>query len=321
MVITPYRTSCTFTAFVALLGGVQAQEYPAKPIRIVTSAAGGGSDLVARMVAQGLTAPLGQQVVVDNRGDTGAVATMAVAKAPPDGYTLLSYGNTVWLLPFLRDNVPYDPVKDFSPVSLVAAAPNILVAHPSLPVKDVAGLVALAKSKPGDLNYGTSGTGNSPHLATELFKSMTGVQIIRINYKGAGRVANAMIAGEVHLAFSGIGSAMPHVRTGRLKALAVTGLKPSALAPGLPTVAGSGLPGFQAESMYGLFAPAQTPPQIVAKLHQEIVRTFTRPEVKERFFGAGVEVVASTPEQLADTVKSEMAIWGKVIRAAGIREE
>ena len=308
-------------AIVLVSGVAFGQEYPVKPVRIVTSAVGGGSDLVARLVAQAISGPLGQQVVVDNRGDTGAAATLAVAKAPPDGYTLLAYGNTVWLLPFMRDNVAYDPVRDFAPVSMIAGAPTVLVAHPSLPVKTIVDVIKLAKARPGELNYGTSGTGNSPHLATELFKSMTGVQMVRINYKGAGRVVNGIIGGEVHLAFSGIGSAMPQVRSGRLRALAVTGARPSALAPGLPTVAATGLPGFEAESLYGLFAPAQTPVAIVARLQQEIVRMLSRAEVKERFFNAGVEVIAGSPEQLTASVKSEMGKWGKLIREAGIRDE
>ena len=296
------------------------QDYPTRPVRVVTSSVGGGSDLVARMIAQLLTGTLGQQVIVENRGETGAVPVQTVVKATPDGHTLLSYGNTVWLLPFMREKVPYDPVNDLSPVSLLARAPNVLIVHPSLPVKSVSDLVALAKAKPGVLNYGTSGTGNSPHLATELLKVISGIDVVRINYRGNARVATSMVAGEVHFAFAGIGSALPHVKSGRVRAVAVTSLQPSVLAPDLPTVASTGVPGFEAESLYPMFAPVKTPAHIIDRLSKDIASSLKTPEVRDRLFGAGLEGVGSSPEQLATIMRAEMLRWGKVIKAAGIRE-
>ena len=297
------------------------QDYPNKPVRIVTAEGGGGADFMSRLIAQGLTVSLGQQVVVENRGGaSGAIAAQAVAKAPADGYTLLFYSNGIWTLPLLRD-VPYDPVKDFAPLTLVAISPNMIVVHPSLPVRSVKQLIALAKARPGELNYSMGGTGTTPHLAAELFKSMAGVDIVRINYKGAGPALNELIGGQVQLTFATTASGMPHVKSGRLKALAVTSAEPSALVPGLPTVAASGLPGYESVASYGMFSTARTPAALVSRLNEEIVRVLRRAEVKEKLFNTGVEVVGGSPEGFAAMMKMEMLKWGKVIRDAGIRGE
>ena len=310
-----------FPVGIALLGAsvVSGQDYPNRPIRIVTSEVGGGNDVQARLIAQGISGPLGQQVVVENR-PSGVIPGEVVSKAPPNGYTLLLYNNTLWIGPLMQ-NTPYEVVRDFSPVTAVASAPNILVVNSSLPVKSVAELVALAKARPGELNYSSSGSGASNHLAGELFKVMAGVNIVRITYKGAAPALNDLIAGQVQLMFPTAGAATPPVKSGRVKALAVTSAEPSALAPGLPTVAASALPGYESISIYGIFAPAQTPRTIIHKLNEEIVRVLNRTDVKEKFFNIGMETIGGSPEQLAMTVKFEMARMGKVIKNAGIRNE
>jgi len=299
-------------------GIVFGQNYPNKPIRIVASAAGGSGDFAARLIAQGLSGALSQQVVVDNRG--GVIPGEIVSKAPPDGYTLLIDAASFWIGPLLQET-PYDPVKDFAPVTLTDSAPNVLVVNPSLPVKSVKELIALAKARPGELNYGSSSTGSTPHLAAELFNMMAGVKIVRVPFKGSGPAVISLLGGQVQLMFATAGSVAPHVKSGRLRALAVASLQPSALAPGLPTIAASGVPGYEAVAFEGMFAPAKTPVAIIDRLNQEIVRVLNRAEVKERFFNAGVETVGSTPEEFATAIKSNVAKWGKLIKEAGIRDE
>ena len=300
-------------------GAVSGQNYPNKPIRIVTSEAGGGNDLQARLIAQGLTRALGEQVIVENR-PSGIIPGEIVSKAPPNGYTLLLYNNALWTGPLIQ-KTPYDALKDFSPIVAVAKAANILVVNPALPINSVAELIALAKAKPGELNYGSSGTGASNHLAAELFSAMAGINIVRINYKGAGPALTALLAGELQLMFPTAGAVAPHIRTGRVRMLAVTSAEPSALAPGIPTMAASGLPGYESISIYGVFAPARTPRTLIDKLNQEIVRFLNRADIKEKFFNAGMETMGGSPEQLAATVKSEIARVSKVIKQAGIRSE
>ena len=317
-----FRVVVVWVISLAMLGAgvASGQEFPNKAIRIVSTGAGGGNDFVARIIAQALTGNLGQQVIVENRpGANGIIAAQTVAKAAPDGYTLLNYSGGFWLLPFLQ-KVPYDPVKDFSPVTLAVSSPSILVVHASLPVKSVKELIALAKARPGDLNYGTGSTGSTPHLAAELFKAMAGVNILRIPYKGSGVALNAILVGEVQLVFATAGPVGPHVKSGRLKALAVTSLKPSALAPGLPTVAAT-LPGYDAASVFGVFAPAKTPAAVINRLNQELVRVLNGADVKEKFLAAGIETVGTSPQEFAATIKSEMDRMGKVIKDAGIRGE
>jgi tripartite-type tricarboxylate transporter receptor subunit TctC len=293
--------------------------YPDKPVRIVTGETGGASDFTSRLIALGATGALGQPIIVDNRGGAGGtVPGQIVSRAQPDGYTLLVYGGTIWLLPFMRDNVPWDAVKDFAPVTLAISSPAILVVHPSVPVSSVKDLIALARAKPGQLNYAAGAKGGPPHLSGELFKSMAGVDIVLIPYKGGGPSILGLVAGEVQMMFAVAGSVAPQVKAGKLKALAVTSAKPSALAPGLPTVAASGLPGFEATSTQGVFAPSKTSSVIVGRLNREIVRLLNQADMKEKLFNAGLETVASTPEQFAATIKSEMARLGKVIKIAGI---
>ena len=293
------------------------QEYPNRPIRLVTAGLGTGGDFAARLIAQGISGPLGQQVIVENRA-SGNITGEIVAKAPPDGYTLLLFGGGLWLAPFLDDKTPYDPVRDFSPIALATSAPNLMVVHPSLPVKSVKELIALAKAKPGVLNYGSGGTAASSHLAAELFKALAGVDILRINYKSAGAALNDLIAGQVQLAFGTAGSLVPHAKSGRLRILGVTSAQPSALLPGLPTVAAS-VPGYEAGTISAIFAPAKTSDSIINRLNQEIVRGINRPEIKEKFTNAGVEVIGGSPDQLAAYVKADMSKMGKVIKDAGIK--
>ena len=316
------RTAALVACTLLLAAGAPfAQGFPAKPIHIVTSEPGGGNDFAARLIAQGLAAGLGQPVIVDNRGGaSGAIAGETVAKAPPDGHTLLLYGSNIWLLPFLRERVPYDPANDLAPVTLAVRAPNILVVHPSLPVKSVKELIALARARPGALNYGSGATGSSSQIATELFKATAKIDIVQIPYKGNGLALNALIAGEVQLAFATPGSVTAHIKSGRLRALAVTSAQPSPLLPGLPSVAASALPGYEALSIVGVFAPARTPAPVIAKLNQEIVSVLKRADVRARFINSGVEPVGSSPEEFAVTVKSEMTRLGKVIRDAGIHD-
>ena len=311
--------SVVFPVVMLVLGAgvVSGQNYPNKPIRIVTGAPGGNTDIVPRIISQGISGPLGQQVIIDNRG--GIIPIEIVSKAPPDGYTLLFDGATFWIGPLMQETF-YDPVRDFSPVTMPVSSPNVLVVHPGVAANSVKELIALAKAKPGQLNYAAGSIGATPHLAVELFKAVAGVNITRINYKGTGPAVNALIGGEVQMMVVNVGAATTHIKSGRLKALAVAGTQPSALTPGLPTVAAT-VPGYEVVSLYGLFAPAKTPAAVIRQLNHEIVRFLKTSEAKERFFAAGSEPVGSSPEELAATIKSERARLGKVIKDAGIRIE
>ena len=286
---------------------------------MVAGETGGAGDFGARIVAQALAAALGHQVIVDNRGGT-VVPLEIVTRAPADGHTLLYYGASLWLLPYMRDNASWDPIKDFSPITLAVSSPNLIVAHPSLAANSVKELIALAKSKPGSLNYASGITGSSSHLAAELFKSMAGVNIVRITYKGIGPALNDLIGGQVQLSFANVSAGLPHVRSGKLKLLAVTSAQSSALVPGAPTVAASGLPGYESASIFCIFAPAATPAPIIGRLNQEINRVLNQADVKQRFLNTGVETVGTTPAELSARIKSEMTKLGKVIKEAGIRE-
>ena len=299
-------------------GVVSGQSYPEKPIRVYSPQIGTSPDVVVRLIADAVAGTLGQGMIVESRG---VIAVEMAAQARPDGYTLLYYTNVVWFMPLFRDNVRWDPERDFSPITLAASTPNLVVVHPSLPVKSIKELIALAKARPGELNYGSSSTGASTHVAAELFKAMAGVNIVRVNYKGGAQAVGDLIAGQIHLMFSPAGTATPHVKSGRLRALAVGSAEPSALAPGLPTVAASGLPGYESRSLSGLFAPAKTPVAIIKRLNQEVVRALNRADVKEKLFNSGMEAVASSPEEFAATIKSEMTRMDKVIKDAGLREK
>ena len=298
-------------------GAACAQNYPNRPLRIVTSEVGGGNDVQARLLAPELTAILKQPVIIENR-PSGAIPGDIVAKSEPNGYTLLLYNNAVWIGPLIQAS-PYDPIRDFAPVTTVTRATNFLAVNPSSPAKSVAELIALAKAKPGELNFGASGIGASNHLAAELFKSMAGINIVRVNYKGAGPALNALLAGEVQLMLPTAGAATPHMKSGRIRVLAVTSAEPSPFAPGIPTVAASGLPGYESIALYAVFAPARTPRPVIDKLNEEIVRLVNRPDMKEKLINAGLEPAGGSPSQLAAMVKSEMARMGKVIKDAGIR--
>jgi tripartite-type tricarboxylate transporter receptor subunit TctC len=294
-----------------------AQNYPNKPIRIVTGGAGGGGDLAARLIVQGIGSDMGQPLIIDNRFN---LAGEIVSKAPSDGYTVLIEGSSFWIASLLQQT-PYDPAKDFEAITWTNSAPNVLVVHPSVPVNSVKELIDLAKSKPKQLNYASAGAGGSAHLSAELFKAMTGVEIVHIPYKGSGPAVNGLIGGEVQLAFINAGTGSPHVKSGKLRALAVTSAQPSLAFPGLTTIAAAGVPGYESIQILGAFAPAKTPKSLVNRLNQEFVRALRRQDIKEKFFNSGWETVGSTPAELDSKVKSELVKWGKVIRDGGIRAD
>jgi tripartite-type tricarboxylate transporter receptor subunit TctC len=311
---------CLMLPFAHRACGQGAQTYPYKTIRIVTSEPGSSSDFLARLIAQGIATGLGRQVIVDNRGG-GMMAADILLRAIPDGYSLLLSGTSLWLSPLMKEHVPYDPVKDYAPITLAASAPNVLAVHPGVPVQSVLDLVALARSRPGELNYSSGSVGSPSHLAAELFKSMAGVNIVRIPYKGTGPAVNALLGGQVQLMFVSPTPVAPLAKTGKLRLVAVTTPRPSALAPGLPTVSEAGLPGYQSMSMFGIFAPAKTPAALIARLNREIVQVVGRADERERMLNTGMESAGSTAQEFAVTIQSDMARWAKVIKAAGIRME
>lgn len=300
-------------------GVVWAQNYPTKPIRIITAEPGGTNDITARLVTPGLSASLGQQVIVDNR-PAGVIPGQIVSKAPPDGHTLLVTTGLLWILPLIQ-SAPFDPVRDFAPVMVIASTPSVLVTHPSLPVKTVREVIALAKSRPGELNYASGATGSGSHLAGELFKSMTGVNIVRVPYKGAGPAVLGLVSGQVHLMFATTTSAQPHVAANRLRPLAVTSARRSALFPELPPIAESGVSGYETVTPVVLFAPAGTPAAIVNRLNTELAQVLKQNEVTARFLASGLEVVASSPAELTAFMKADTARMSKVVKSAGIRAE
>lgn len=297
-------------------GSVCAQDYPDKPIRLVTSAIGGGTDATARILAAGFSDAFGEQAVVENR--TTLLATMAVKNAPPDGYTLLVAGSSFSIVPVLT-KVPYDPVKDFAPISLLVRALHIVVVHPSLPVKSIKDLIAFAKARPGQLNYASGSLGSTTQLAADLFNSMAGVDIVRISYKGTGPALTDLMAGQVQVCFAASGGVSPHIKSGRLRALAITGAQPSALYPDLPTVAAAGLPGYELVGMTSLVAPAETPAAIIQRLSHETSRILQEVDIKQKFLSIGVEPLGNTPEEFAADIKSNMARVDKIIK--GLRKK
>lgn len=306
------------TALLAAAGWAHAQSFPAKPIRVVTTVSGGGNDLVARLVQPKIAERLGQQLVVDNRGSIGMEL---VAHEKPDGYTLLIAGGNLWTLQFLRKQVGWDAERDFVPITLAGTLPNIVVVHPSLPVKSIRDLIALAKKRPGDLNYSSGTTGVSTHLAGELFNIMAHTNIVRVPYKGGGPSMNAVIAGEAQVSFPNAGTVSPHIHSGRVRALAVSTARPSTLFPGLPTVASAGVPGYEWIAMIGFFAPAKTPPAIVELLNRELTHALKGQDVEERLRMSGIEVSANTPSEFGALIKADIARTAKVIRDAGIKGE
>jgi tripartite-type tricarboxylate transporter receptor subunit TctC len=296
------------------------QAYPNKPLRIVINGVGGGTDIIARIIAAGISGPLGQNVLVDSRGVTVITADL-VARAPPDGYTLLMVAGNLWTTPLIQ-KTNYDPIRDFSPISMVTSAPNLLVVHPSVPVKSVKELIALAKARPGELNYAIGALGGNTHLAGELFKSLAGVNIVGVPYKSSGPAITAVLGGEVQVMFPGATGMDQYFKSGKLRALGVCSSQPSALFPGIPTVAASGgLSGYESTITMAIFAPAKTPAAVVRRLNEEIVRFVNTPDTKARFLSQGVEAVGNSPEQLTAIMKTEMVRMGKLYKDIGMSAE
>jgi tripartite-type tricarboxylate transporter receptor subunit TctC len=315
------RFRLTFAAAVlpALAGVAAAQDYPAKPVRFIV---GPGPDVLARIVGQKLTEAWGQQILVDQRpGAGGIIAADTVAKSPADGYTMLLSTGTYTTIPSLYRKVPYDFVRDLQPVTLLATLPFLLVAHPSVPANNVQQLIQLARAHPGQLNYASSGNGTTAHLAGEMLKSMAKINIVHVPYKGTVPGVTDLVAGQVHIMFAIIQSSLPYVQAGRLKALAVSSSKRSASAPQVPTIAESGLPGYEFISWNGVHLPAAAPRPIAGKLNTELLRIIALADVKEKMLGLGMDIAGGTPEEFGALVKSDIAKWAKVIREAGIQPE
>jgi tripartite-type tricarboxylate transporter receptor subunit TctC len=318
---------CALVMSLALLGMVAecaiAQPYPTRPIRlVVASSAGGASDILARMLGQKLSDELHQQVVVDNRGGaSGVIGTDIVAKAMPDGYTLLIIQPSLTINPSMMRKLPYDAIRDFAPVSLVVNAAQIMTVNPSVPAKNVKDLIALAKAKPGQLMFGSPGVGASPHLTAEFFKLKAGIDMPQVPFKGSGMAFVSLISGEVSAAFSTVLSAMPHIKSGKIRPLAVTTLKRVQVLPDVPTMAESALPDFETSQWFGILAPAGTPRRIIDRLYQALLRGASSPDVKDRLTAQGVEVVNKRPEEFAAVIKRETAQWAEVIKAAGIKPQ
>jgi tripartite-type tricarboxylate transporter receptor subunit TctC len=318
-----FRTALAAAAFLCI-GAAHAQTYPAKTVRMVVPfPAGGATDIVGRLIAQKLSESWGHQVVVDNRGGAGGtIGSDAVAKSPPDGYTLLvGTSSTHAVAPSLYPKLAYDPVRDFAPVTLIANATILLAVHPSLPAKNVRDLIAIAKKQPNALSFASSGNGGISHLVGEQFKSVAGIQMLHVPYKGDSPALIDLVAGQVHLMFGTAVSFLPYVQAGRLNALAVTNPKRSPIVPNVPTVAESGLAGFEALQWFGVFVPAGASRDLVGKLNADIVRALKLPDVRERMTALGAEVVGSTPEQFAAFQKADTQKWAKVVKASGAKIE
>ena len=316
-----------FVAAVLVAAGtpaLQAQDYPAKPIRlIIPYSPGGTADLLARTIGQKMAASLGQQIIVDNRpGAGGNIGADLAAKAAPDGYTIvMGTVATHAINPNLYATMPYDADKDFAPIVLIATLPNLLVVNPSVPAKNVKELIALAQAKPGELAFASAGNGTSQHLSGELFKKMTGVDMIHIPYKGSAPAVSDLIGGQVQLMFDNIPSSLPQVRAGKLRALAVTGPKRSPVLPDLPTLSEAGLPGFSITSWFALFAPAGTPSKILLRLNKEAAKAIASQDLRQQWMAQGIEPAGGTADQLAEFRRIEAPKWAKIIRDSGARVE
>jgi tripartite-type tricarboxylate transporter receptor subunit TctC len=309
--------ACTGAAHAA------APAYPSKPIRmVITYPPGGNTDLVGRALAQKMSETMGQQVVIDNRGGAGGIiGTMITAQAAPDGYTIMLGTSAGMVLnPLLSAKLPYDPIRDFAPVSLVIVVPQLLVTNPALPAKTVKDLVALARAKPGQLNAGSSGVGTPNHLGVELLKSLAGIDIVHVPYKGGAAAITDLIGGQVQLVFSSVPSVLPQIKAGRLHAMGVGSAKRSAILPQVPAIAES-VPGYEYTTWYGIFAPAATPKPIVARLNADIVAILATPQIRDYFTNQGGDPESSTPQALANYMREETARWAKTIKTAGIRIE
>jgi tripartite-type tricarboxylate transporter receptor subunit TctC len=313
-----------FAVLLALVSQLSlAQPYPSKPVRLIVGLApGGATDIMARTLVPGLSEELGQPVVVDNRpGAAGTIGAGIVAKSPPDGYTLLSAGPGSLVINPLLGAVPYDPARDFAPIAVVATAPNVLVVHPAVPAQSVGELIALARSRPGALNYASGGIGSTPHLAAALFAAMAGIRIAHVPYKGTGPAVTDLLGGQVQMAVLGIPTVLPHVRSGKLRPLAVTGKRRSPELPEVPTVDEAGVAGYEVSPWYGLLAPAATPSAIVARLSAEVNAVVRRAEFKQKLAAQGAEPEGSTPEEFAAYLRAEAARWAPVVKASGARAD
>jgi tripartite-type tricarboxylate transporter receptor subunit TctC len=303
-------------ACLGTLASAQIAPYPVKPVRIYAPTPGASGDYSARLIAPGLTAALGQQVIVDNRGGYGAID--ALIKSAPDGHSLLVYGTTLWIVP-LMERAAWDPQRDLAPVILLNHSPSTVVVHPSLPVRELKSLVNLAKARPGELNYGSAPAGSSQHLAAELFNAMARVRISGVPYKSSGMAQIGLMSGEVQVMFPPAGSVVPHVRSGRVRLLAVSSLKPSPFFPGVPSAHESGVPGYEVATVVALFAPSATPPVIVQKLNQETAAILSRAEIRQRFFSESMDAGGGAPSVLANIIKNEIARFGKLVQDMGLR--
>jgi tripartite-type tricarboxylate transporter receptor subunit TctC len=312
---------CLIGAAVAL--PAPAQNYPVRPVRVIVPVAtGGGTDFLARALCRELSERMGRQFVVDNRaGAGGAIGGETAAKAAPDGYTLImGYTASHGINPALQ-KLPYDPVRDFSAISQVASATNMLVVHPSVPVKSVKDLIAYAKAKPGQLRYASAGTGTAPHMSGELFDLMAGTKMIHVPYKGAGPALTDVLAGHVELTFTSLPAGVPHVKAGKVRPIAVTSLKRATLMPDLPTVSESGLKGFDTDQWYGLLGPAKLPQAIATRVHAETVAALKDEDLRKQIINQGFEIVGSTPDQFRAHIQSEVKKWAELVKRAGIKPE
>ncbi len=320
---TQHSALSTFSAIaMAIIAPLaSAQTFPSKPIRVVVPlAAGGPGDVLARAIGQKLSEQVGQPVVIDNRpGANTNVGSEFVAKAAPDGYTLLFTASTLTINPSLYATLPYDPLKDFAPLTLIASTPLVLVVHPSLPVKSVKELIALAKSKPGQLNYGSAGNGSALHLAGEMFNTLAGVKLVHVPYKGVTNAFSDLLGGQISIMFPGAPIALPQVKAGKLRALGTTGAARTAAAPEVPSISEAGLPGYEVSVWYGALAPAGTPAAVINRLHAEISKIVQLPDIKERWAVLGAETVHNTPEQFAAFLKADLGKWAKVVRDSGAK--
>ena len=311
---------------IALLAAVSAfaQNYPTRPVRVIAPfTAGSAIDTLARVIGQKLSDSWGQQMVIDNRvGANGIIGTEAAAKSPADGYTLY-FGNisTLAVNPHLYSKLAYDPVKDFEPVSLTASIPVVLVVHPSLPVKSVKELIALAKAHPGQLNYASGGIGSAQHLPMEMLRVAAGINVVHVPYKGLGPAYSDVLGGQVPMMFSGVSNVVPYRKTGRLRVLAIGSPKRSSALPDVPTVAESGVPGYSFDAWSGYLVPAATPTDVIVKLHSDITRTLSVPEVQEKLSSLGLDLVGGSGSEFAALIKTDLARFGKLIKDAGIRAE
>ena len=298
-----------------------AQAYPAKPIRfLVPFAPGGGNDVVARLIGGRFSEVWNQQVIVDNRGGAGGnIAAEIAARSPPDGYTIFLFNSANAIAPGLYRNLPFDPRKDFEPVILISTSPFALVVHPSTPAHSVQELIALAKAKPGGYVYASGGNGSSTHLAAEQFRQMAGIEMVHVPYKGAGPAFVDLLAGQVALYFSSIPPALPHVKSGRVRALAISSERRTPLWPDLPTIAEAGVPGYASGASYGLVTPAGTPAVVVRKLNADVARILSEPDLRARLAGQGMDIAAGTPQDFARFMQAEIAMWAQVIKTSGAR--